>query len=103
MGASRAAARKALSEVWATRVIMAVPPMVSVPIVMDAIANSTSLLAGPQAAVALTSLLVGLNLCVSTPLALAAFPQEGSIKAAKLEPALRSKVKAGSVTYDKGL
>lgn len=105
VGYSRAAARKALTEVWATRVIMAIPPMVSVPIVMDAIANNTSLLAtsGPQATIALTSLLVGLNLCFSTPLALAAFPQEGSIKATKLEPALRARVQSTSVTYDKGL
>lgn len=105
IGFSRAAARKALREVWATRVMMAVPPMVSVPLAMDAIAANTTLLAtNPQLAVPITSLLVGLNLCVSTPLALAAFPQRGRISASALEPELKAKVRGdGHVTYEKGL
>ena len=106
IGYSRAAARKALREVWATRVFMAVPPMVSVPLAMDAIAANTNALAtNPQLAVAITSLLVGLNLCVSTPLALAAFPQRGSISVSALEPELKAKLGGvgGYVTYEKGL
>ena len=105
-GYSKAAARKALVEVWATRVFMAIPPMVSVPIIMDAITTKTSLLsANPSLAVPLTSVLVGLNLCLSTPLALSAFPQEGSIAVKKLEASIASKVKDSSraLTYDKGL
>jgi len=108
VGQSKIAARQGLSMVVASRVGMALPGMVMIPIVMNSLDRRGTLKKVPWAAAPLQVALVGLVLTFATPLCCAIFEQKASIKPTALEPELQQKIRSMAnppelLYYNKGL
>jgi len=109
MGESKIAARQGIGMVTLSRILMASPGMVLIPIFMNKLESKGVLKKIPQWTHAPMQIaLLGVILTFATPLACAIFQQQASIKPADLEPELQAKFKAMSnppelLYYNKGL
>lgn len=109
-GESPKVAKKAISQVVLSRVFMATPGMVLVPMAMSKLENRYAKIRTNLAMqLAWQMLLVGTCLLICTPLCCAIFPQVSSTQVSKLEPSLKEKLEKDGykatdlVYYNKGL
>lgn len=109
-GESPKVAKKAISQVVLSRVFMATPGMVLVPMAMSKLENRYAKIRTNLAMqLAWQMLLVGTCLLICTPLCCAIFPQVSSTNVGKLEPSLKEKLEKDGykatdlVYYNKGL
>lgn len=104
---SSTAATQGISKVVASRIGMAAPGMVSIPIIMDQLEKRGVLAKYPRIAAPVQILLCGFVLTFATPLCCAIFEQQASIPVESLEPEVRDRLKAKGHTslvyYNKGL
>ncbi|KAF5304185.1 hypothetical protein FQR65_LT08079 [Abscondita terminalis] len=110
LGLSKNAARDGIIQVTFSRVAMAAPGMVLVPVVMNRLDRLGTLRKAPWMALPIQVSLVGFCLTFATPLACAVFKQKAEIKYDNIEPELKEKLdqKFGSsppqsLWYNKGL
>jgi len=102
------AAREAISLVAISRILMASPGMVSIPIIMNALEKRGFIKRYPYLNAPLQVLLCGFFLTFATPLCCALFPQKASIAVSKLEPEVQAAINKlpnppTVVYYNKGL
>jgi len=104
---SAKAASQGIGMVVFSRIGMAAPGMITIPIVMDQLEKKGVLARYPRIAAPIQILLVGLVLTFATPLCCAIFEQQASIHVDSLEPEVSQRLKAkghtGYVYYNKGL
>lgn len=112
-GTSVAAGRACLAQVALTRVALPIPILLLPPFILDAARASASL--GPAMArstavrMGVELSLIGVTLQLGLPIAVALFPQRGSISASELEPEFRGRVdpatgkEIGTFYYNKGI
>jgi len=108
VGNSKIAAKKAILEVVASRVGMALPGMAIPPLLMNQIANKPFLLKRGWLNAPIQVGIVGLCLLFATPLCCALFPQQSSLSVASVEEEIQkqvAKVNGGleKVYFNKGL
>jgi len=108
LGESKTAAKKAITQVVISRVIMAMPGMMIPPFIMNALEKRPFLKTRPWLNAPIQVSLIGCLLVFATPLCCALFPQKSSIAVSSLEPELRAKLEAMPnpptyVYYNKGL
>lgn len=111
IGESPKVAKKAISQVVLSRVFMATPGMVLVPMAMSKLEKKyPKVRSSLPLQLAWQMLLVGTCLLICTPLCCAIFPQISSTKVEKLEPGLKEKLQkkyqykdTDLVYYNKGL
>lgn len=108
VGESKIAARQGIGMVVASRVGMASPGMVLIPIIMNSLENKGVFKRMPWAAAPLQISLLGVILTFATPLCCAIFEQKASIKPSALEPELQEKIRNMAnppelLYYNKGL
>ncbi|KAK0424634.1 hypothetical protein QR680_008762 [Steinernema hermaphroditum] len=105
---STSVAKYAIPEVVVSRIGMAVPVMVLIPMIMNQVDKTQWYKRRPWVAAPLQVFLVGCGLLVSTPFCCALFPQKKSVEVAKLDPEARAQIEAVQnppkvVYYNKGL
>ncbi|VDN53810.1 unnamed protein product [Dracunculus medinensis] len=108
LGSSTKIATKAIAQVTLSRVGMATPTFVVIPVIMNSVVKTHWYKRRPWLAVPLQTALAGLILLFSTPFCCALFPQLSSVKVKDLEPELQEKINKLSnpphtVYYNKGL
>jgi len=108
IGESKIAAQQGISMVVASRIGMATPGMVLIPIVMNNLEAKGVFKRMPWAAAPLQISLLGVVLTFATPLCCAIFEQKASIKPTSLEPELQEKIRNMAnppelLYYNKGL
>jgi len=108
IGASKIAAREGIGMVTVSRIGMAMPGMVLIPIVMNKLDAQGLFKKFPKANAPLQVFLVGLILTFATPLCCAIFEQKASIKPTSVEPELQEKIRNMAnppemLYYNKGL
>jgi len=108
IGQSRIAARQGITMVVLSRIGMAMPGMVLVPIVMNNLDSRGFFRKIPWANAPVQVGLVGLILTFATPMCCAIFEQKASIKPTALEPELQEKIRNMKnppelLYYNKGL
>lgn len=108
VGLSKAAAKEGITMVTMSRIIMAMPGMVLIPIVMNKLDARGLFKRFPRANAPMQVGLCGVILTFSTPLCCAIFEQKAAIKPAKLEHELQHKINAMAkppemLYYNKGL
>ncbi|XP_015275621.1 PREDICTED: sideroflexin-2 [Gekko japonicus] len=109
LGESRRAAIKGITQVVISRVTMAAPGMILLPIIMEKLEKYPFMKKIQVLHAPLQILLVGGFLVFMVPFACALFPQRSSIAISKLEPDLRESVvakhgdKVSCVYFNKGL
>ncbi|XP_065182113.1 sideroflexin-2-like [Sycon ciliatum] len=110
LGYSRKAAKKAVAQVCFSRITMAAPGMLFVPIVMELLEKKSFYQRARYLNAPIQTLLVGMSLCVMVPFGCSLFPQKSTMDVKKLEPRLQKSIAArpdGSsirrVFYNKGL
>lgn len=108
IGESKIAARQGISMVIASRIGMATPGMVMIPIVMNKLEQQGFFNKYPRAVAPLQIGLLGLVLTFATPMCCAIFEQKASIKPTAIEPHLQEKIKQMQnppelLYYNKGL
>jgi len=108
VGLSRIAAREGITMVTLSRIGMAMPGMVLIPIVMNKLDARGLFRRFPKANAPLQVGLCGLLLIFSTPLCCAIFEQKAAINPSKLEPDIQRKLRFMGKThevlyYNKGL
>jgi len=108
IGESKIAARQGISMVVASRVGMASPGMVLIPLVMNSLEGKGLFKRMPWAAAPIQISLLGVILTFATPLCCAIFEQKASIKPTSLEPELQEKIRGMAnppelLYYNKGL
>jgi len=108
VGASKIAAKEGISMVVMSRVFMAAPGMVLIPLVMNSVEKRGTLRRIPWAAAPLQIGLLGAILTFATPMCCAIFEQKASIKPTSLEPELQEKIRGMAnppeiLYYNKGL
>jgi len=108
VGESKIAARQGISMVVMSRVFMAAPGMVLIPLVMNAVEKKGTLKRVPWAAAPLQIGLLGIILTFATPMCCAIFEQKASIKPTAIEPELQEKIRGMPsppeiLYYNKGL
>jgi len=105
VGLSRVAAREGIAMVTASRIAMAMPGMVLIPIVMTRLDARGLFKRFPRANAPLQVGLVGMILCFSTPLCCAIFEQRAGIQVDRLEQEVQHKVLGTHRTlyHNKGL
>ncbi|XP_063239594.1 sideroflexin-3 isoform X2 [Bacillus rossius redtenbacheri] len=108
LGSSKVAARQGITLVTLSRIGMAMPGMVLIPVAMNALERRRALARAPWAAAPLQVLLVGACLTFATPLCCALFSQRASLPVASLEPDLQETIRKlpdppTTVYYNKGL
>uniref|UniRef100_A0A183CIZ5 Sidoreflexin n=1 Tax=Globodera pallida TaxID=36090 RepID=A0A183CIZ5_GLOPA len=92
LGKSRKLAWSAIPQVVISRIGMAVPGMVCIPMLINRLDRYKWFCARPWLSPVLQTALCGLILTFSTPLCCALFPQLSSVKVAQLEPELQSRI-----------
>lgn len=104
---SSVAAKEGISKVVASRVGMAAPGMVSIPIIMDQLEKRGVLAKYPRISAPIQIALCGLVLTFATPLCCAIFEQQASIHVDSIETeagnTLKAKGHTGLLYYNKGL
>jgi len=104
---SSVAAKEGIAKVVASRVGMAAPGMVSIPIIMDQLEKRGVLARYPRISAPIQIVLCGFVLTFATPLCCAIFEQQASIHVDSLEAEVRDNLKAKGhnehVYYNKGL
>jgi len=108
IGESKIAAQQGISMVVASRIGMAAPGMVLIPIAMNNLEAKGVFKRMPWLAAPLQIGLVGIILTFATPLCCAIFEQKASIKPTSLEPDLQEKIRNMAnppelLYYNKGL
>ncbi|TKR94199.1 hypothetical protein L596_008514 [Steinernema carpocapsae] len=108
VGRSTSVAKRAIPEVVISRVAMALPIMVLIPMIMNRVDKTRWYKRNPWVAAPMQVLMVGFGLLFSTPFCCALFPQKKSVKVENLEPVAREKIQAlrnppKVVYYNKGL
>ncbi|GMR63105.1 hypothetical protein PMAYCL1PPCAC_33300 [Pristionchus mayeri] len=108
LGKSKQVARSAIMQVVVSRIGMAAPTFVCIPVAMNSIVKTEWYKKRPHMAGPIQVLLAGLILLVSTPVGCALFPQMTPVNVSTLEPALaeqiRSRPNAPQVVFcNKGL
>jgi len=108
LGLSKVAAREGIAMVTMSRIAMAMPGMVLIPIIMNKLDARGLFRRFPRANAPMQVGLCGVILMFSTPLCCAIFEQRAAIKPARLENELQLKIKELSKTtdvlyYNKGL
>jgi len=108
IGESKIAAREGITMVTVSRIGMATPGMVMIPLVMNKLEANGLFKKYPKAAGPLQVVLLGVILTFATPLCCAIFEQKASIKPTSLEPDLQEKIKNMAnppelLYYNKGL
>ncbi|CAG0903941.1 unnamed protein product, partial [Darwinula stevensoni] len=89
VGDSKTAAKKGIGLVVISRIAMAAPGMLLIPVVMDKLEKRGVLQRMPWISAPLQILLCGVFLTFATPLCCALFPQQSSLKVSHLEPELQ--------------
>uniref|UniRef100_A0A914H8A5 Sidoreflexin n=1 Tax=Globodera rostochiensis TaxID=31243 RepID=A0A914H8A5_GLORO len=92
LGKSRKLAWWAIPQVVISRIGMAVPGMVCIPMLINRLDRYKWFCARPWLSPVLQTALCGLILTFSTPLCCALFPQLSSVKVAQLEPELQNRI-----------
>lgn len=109
VGQSLIAAREGITMVVMSRVAMAAPGMVIIPMVMNKLEARGFFKKFPKANAPLQVLMVGFVLTFATPLCCAIFEQKASIKVSDIEPNLQEEVRSLGMSgsdqlfYNKGL
>lgn len=108
IGESKTAARQGIAMVTLSRVLMAAPGMVLVPLVMNKLDQRGALKKIPWANAPIQIGLVGLILTFATPMCCAIFQQQASIKPTDVEPEIQNKIRSMRnppelLYYNKGL
>ena len=108
LGNSVNAAREGITKVVLSRVAMAAPGMVTIPLIMNALESRGFTKKYPRAVAPLQVLLCGFILTFATPLCCAIFEQKASISIDNVEPEIREKMlalpsKPQVLYYNKGL
>jgi len=108
IGESLTAAKQGIGMVTASRIAMAAPGMVMIPLIMNKLDQRGLFKKYPKANAPLQVFLVGLILTFATPLCCAIFEQKASIAVADTEPAIQEKVRSLAnppqlLYYNKGL
>ncbi|CAJ0587121.1 unnamed protein product, partial [Mesorhabditis spiculigera] len=108
LGESKRVPKIAVPQVVLSRIGMAVPSFVGIPLIMNVITKKKWYHARPWLGVPIQTALAGLCLVFSTPLCCALFPQKSSIKVSLLEPELQAYIRSRPnppdvVYYNKGL
>ena len=108
VGMSRVAAREGIAMVTLSRIGMAMPGMVLIPVIMNHLDNRGLFRRQPRLAAPLQVGLCGLILTFSTPLCCAIFQQRSKISVERLEQDIQNKVKWSEskpkvLYYNKGL
>ena len=108
LGLSRTAAREGISQVTVSRIGMAMPGMVLIPVIINSLERRGVLRLYPRLVAPLQVGLCGLILSLSTPLCCAIFQQRASIRLDKLEDHIQDQFQHSSHTphlvyYNKGL
>eukprot|EP00090_Calanus_glacialis_P047212 TRINITY_DN966_c0_g1_i1.p1 TRINITY_DN966_c0_g1~~TRINITY_DN966_c0_g1_i1.p1 ORF type:complete len:321 (-),score=104.09 TRINITY_DN966_c0_g1_i1:445-1407(-) len=108
VGTSKIAAKEGIGMVTVSRIAMAMPGMVLIPLVMNKLETQGLFKKYPKANAPLQIVLVGLILTFATPLCCAIFEQKASIKPTALEQELQDKIKSMAnppemLYYNKGL
>jgi len=108
IGESVTAARTGIAMVTISRIGMAAPGMVMIPLIMNKLDARGLFKKYPKANAPLQVFLVGLILTFATPLCCAIFEQKASIAVADIEPHLQDKIKSlpnppTLLYYNKGL
>jgi len=108
VGESVTAARTGIAMVTISRIGMAAPGMVMIPLIMNKLDARGLFKKYPKANAPLQVFLVGLILTFATPLCCAIFEQKASIAVADIEPHLQDKIKSlpnppTLLYYNKGL
>ena len=100
LGLSKAAAKKSMSEVIFSRMVLPIPVFGVPPLLMSVPIISRFLLRNPRMTLPVSASFLMLGFGFGLPASIAAFPQKGSISASLIEPELKAH---GTVTYNKGL
>ena len=108
LGESRKAARKAILQVFFSRLGIALSAMAFPPIVMNQLAKGKLLKTYPWANAPIQVALVGFSLAFATPLCCALFPQRSSMAVSHLEGEIQQRIKErklhiDTVYFNKGL
>ncbi|XP_065882954.1 sideroflexin-1-like [Dysidea avara] len=106
LGKSKVAARKAISQVVFSRVMMAAPAMLITPVIIELLHKKTTILKRwPVLNPSIQIFFAGFFLMFANPLCCAIFPQQSSISVAKLEREVQSTIPSGvkAVYFNKGL
>lgn len=108
VGLSKVAATEGIAMVTASRIGMAMPGMVLIPIVMQKLDSRGLFRKFPWANAPVQVGLLGLILTFATPMCCAIFEQKASIRVDKLEPELQAKIRKMAsppdvLVYNKGL
>lgn len=107
VASSKTAAKWAIIQVLLSRNIMAIPGMITPPIIMNYIDKRGVLKRFPWISVPLQTALCGLCLIFASPLCCALFPQKSFIAVNNLEPEVRELAEKLKITdklyYNKGL
>ena len=108
VGLSKVAAREGITRVTLSRIGMAMPGMVLIPVIVNSLDRRGLFLRHPRLVAPLQVGLCGLILSVSTPLCCAIFQQKATIELDKLEANIQEKfnhcsVKPEVLYYNKGL
>ena len=93
VGHSATAAKFAISQVVFSRILMAAPPMIILPLVMTRLERGATFIRHPWLKAPITIALTGMCMAVSTPVCCALFPQVPTISIANLEPHLQENIK----------
>jgi len=107
VGSDRIAAAKAINKVVISRITIAAPGMLLLPVIMQGLENKGYKFSRLASCCVQTGLL-GVFLLVMVPVGCSLFPQQQSIEVNELEPDVRSKIKSQNpdlktVYYNKGL
>ena len=101
------AAQKGIAMVVASRIGMAAPGMIAIPIFMDRLERRGVLKRYPRISAPIQISLLGLILTFATPLCCAIFSQKAAIHVDSLEPDVRDRLKANGhneyLYFNKGL
>ncbi|XP_070608928.1 sideroflexin-2 isoform X2 [Erythrolamprus reginae] len=109
LGKSRRAAIKGITQVVVSRIVMAAPGMILLPVIMEALEKYPFMKKIQVLHAPLQTILVGGFLVFMVPVACALFPQRSSIALSHLEPELRERIlaehgnKVTFVYFNKGL
>ncbi|CAL8095586.1 unnamed protein product [Orchesella dallaii] len=108
LGKSANAAKEGIIAVTISRVAMAAPAFVLPPFFMNHLEKKGFLKRFPWSSAPIQTVICGLCYTFATPMCCALFPQQASIKVAKLEPELQERIKKQNssltdVYYNKGL
>jgi len=108
MGNSKTAAKEGITQVVISRMAMAAPGMVTIPLFMNVLDKRGILKRYPRCAAPVQIGLCGVILAFATPLCCAIFEQKASIPLSRVEPEIRAKAEALKerpelLFYNKGL